>query len=283
LPGEPIPLDLPPHDVVFIAVSESDPTRALLDQLAAIVPSWNAPVVNQPGRIVRTSRAQAYALLEGVPGIHMPASARATREDLQRLAIGEAHLRELLCDGAFPLIIRPVDSHAGHGLAKVDAPNDVSAYLAATPGEEFFISRFVDYRGADGQFRKYRVVLIDGVPFAGHMGVSAHWMIHYLNAGMAASAPKRAEEEAFMSRFDSDFARRHSAALGSISERFGLDYLVIDCGETVDGELLVFEADPGAVVHSMDPVDLFPYKRPQMQKVFAAFRALLARSAHATR
>jgi len=56
LPGEPIPLDLPPHDVVFIAVSESDPTRALLDQLAAIVPSWNTPVINQPGRIAWTSR-----------------------------------------------------------------------------------------------------------------------------------------------------------------------------------------------------------------------------------
>jgi hypothetical protein len=168
-------------------------------------------------------------------------------------------------------------------LAKVDAPNDVSAYLAATTGDEFFISRFVDYRGSDGQFRKYRVVLIDGVPFAGHMGVSAHWMIHYLNAGMTGSIEKRAEEEVFMRRFDSDFAQRHSAALGSISERFGLDYLVIDCGETVDGDLLVFEVDPGAVVHSMDPVDLFPYKRPQMEKVFAAFRAMLARSAHAIR
>jgi hypothetical protein len=38
----------------------------------------------------------------------------------------------------------------------------------------------------------------------------------------------------------------------------------------------VFELDPGAVVHSMDPVDLFPYKQAQMQKVFRAFREMLS-------
>ena len=29
------------------------------------------------------------------------------------------------------------------------------------------------------------------------------------------------------------------------------------------------------IVHSMDPVDLFPYKPPQMDKVFRAFQAML--------
>jgi len=30
------------------------------------------------------------------------------------------------------------------------------------------------------------------------------------------------------------------------------------------------------IVHAIDPVDVFPYKQPQMRKVFAAFRAMLA-------
>ncbi|MFN3398189.1 MAG: hypothetical protein ACK4ZS_06605 [Sulfurimicrobium sp.] len=62
--------------------------------------------------------------------------------------------------------------------------------------------------------------------------------------------------------------------------RAGLDYLGIDCGESPDGKLLVFEADSNMIVHAMDPVDLFPYKQAQMQKVFAAFRAMLAAAAH---
>jgi hypothetical protein len=123
------------------------------------------------------------------------------------------------------------------------------------------------------------VVLVDGVPFASHMGVSAHWMIHYLNAGMVESAEKRAEEAAFMRDFDTGFAHRQRVGLRSVHERFGLEYLVIDCAETSDGALFVFEVDAGAVVHSMDPVDMFAYKVPAMQKVFDAFHALLRRKA----
>lgn len=278
-PGEALPDDLPAHDLAFIAVSESDPTRRLLEHLADSVAAWPLPLVNRPERIVRTSRALAHEDLKDVAGLCMPATARATRGQLQALLSGEIALVELLCDGVFPLIIRPVDSHAGHDLAKLDRAQDLRGYLEATPGGEFFISRFVDYRAEDGFFRKYRVVLVDGVAFAGHMGVSAHWMIHYLNAGMTESADKRAEEERFMRDFEPGFAQRHAPALRAIAECFGLEYLVIDCAETADGALLVFEVDPGAVVHSMDPVDLFPYKPAHMQKVYAAFRAMLLRVA----
>ena len=283
LPGEPIPRELPDHDVAYIAVSESDPTRALLEQLAQCVPSWRTPLLNRPNRITRTSRDQACTLLADAPGVSMPASARVTRDALQRVSAGTLDLADLLPDAGLPLIVRPVDSHAGHGLDKVDSATALAAYLQASAADAFFISRFIDYRSADGQFRKYRVVLVDGVPYAGHMGVSAHWMIHYLNAGMTESAAKRAEEEAFMRGFETGFAHHHATALRAIAERFGLDYLVIDCAETARGELLVFEVDPGAVVHALVPADLFPYKRAPMAKVFAAFRALLLRSIAAAR
>jgi len=277
LPGEPMPSEWPPHDIVFIAVSHSEGTRALLERLAAT--SWHKPVVNRPGLIANTSRTSAYRLLAGIAGLSIPMTAPATRAELAQIADGTLHLQGVLADGGFPLIVRPVDSHAGRSLAKLDGAVQIGPYLQATEGDAFFISRFIDYRSDDGLFRKYRVVFIDGVPHAGHMGISAHWMIHYLNAGMAESAPKRAEEEVFMRDFDIGFARRHAQALQSLSERFGLDYLVIDCGETRSGELLVFEVCTGAVVHAMDPVEVFPYKRAPMDRIFAAFRSMLLRHA----
>ena len=82
-----------------------------------------------------------------------------------------------------------------------------------------------------------------------------------------------------MTGFDAGFGARHAEALGRIGAGFGLDYLVIDCAETSDGRLLVFEVDPGAVVHSMDPEEMFPYKHPAMRRVRQAFRGLLARRA----
>jgi hypothetical protein len=146
------------------------------------------------------------------------------------------------------------------------------------PQDQFYVTRFIDYRSQDGLFRKYRVVLIGGQPYASHMGVSEDLMIHYLNAGMEESAAKRAEEARFMEGVDEDFAFRHRVALQSIAQHIELDYLVIDCGETDDGKLLVFEVDSNAVVHAMDPVEAFPYKKQQMKKVFAAFRAMLAKA-----
>ena len=82
-----------------------------------------------------------------------------------------------------------------------------------------------------------------------------------------------------MAHFEQEFARRHAAALRAIDARMGMPYLGIDCAETRNGELLVFEADNAMIVHAMDAEALYPYKRPVMQKVFDAFRAMLARAA----
>ena len=126
-------------------------------------------------------------------------------------------------------------------------------------------------------FRKYRLVFVEGRPYACHMAIADRWDIWYLNAGMSESASKRLEEETFMRTFDIGFARRHRAALAGMAERVGLDYFTIDCAENKRGELLVFEADNTAVVHNMDLPELFPYKPPQMRAIFAAFTAMLHR------
>ena len=279
LPGEPLPDSLPAHDAVIVAISQSDAGQPLLEALARWPLLAQAPVINRPERIVATSRERAHAMLAGAPGIVMPASARAARSELAQLAAGALAPADLLPEGRFPLIVRPVDSHAGHGLAQVEDSGALAAYLDGASAAEFVISRFVDYRRADGLFRKLRVVLVGGVPYCAHLAISSHWMIHYLNAGMAESQAKRDEEAAFMQAFAGVFAARHAEALAAIDHRFGLEYLVVDCAETRAGELLVFEVDSGAVVHAMDAPELFGYKAAAMDAIFAAFRGLLERSA----
>jgi glutathione synthase/RimK-type ligase-like ATP-grasp enzyme len=182
-------------------------------------------------------------------------------------------------EGAFPLIVRPIDSHAGRGLEKLENAAAIAGYLADRPEDEFFISRFIDYSNPDGLFRKFRVIVIDGRPFPCHMAVAAEWKLWYLNADMAQSASKRGEEARFMEGFDEGFAQRHGAALAAMDDRFGLEYFGIDCAELADGRLLVFEADISMAVHELDPVDIYPYKGPQMRKLFAAFVDMLARKA----
>jgi glutathione synthase/RimK-type ligase-like ATP-grasp enzyme len=205
----------------------------------------------------------------------LPKTIRTDRATLGALAAGDIDVAELLPGDAFPLIVRPLGSHAGTDLDKVVDVAELSAYLGRVAGDEFYLSRFVDYSGPDGLFRKYRIVLIDGVPYICHFAISQHWMIHYLNAGMAESLDKREQEAACMLHFDREFALRHRETLLEINRRIGLDYVGIDCAETQDGRLLMFEIDNAMIVHGMDPVDMFAYKKPVMQKVFTAFRALL--------
>jgi hypothetical protein len=114
------------------------------------------------------------------------------------------------------------------------------------------------------------------------MAISSHWMVHYLNAGMAESAEKRAQEAGAMADFDQDFASRHAAAFDALHQRLDLDYYSIDCAETQDGRLLLFEADAAAIIHLMDPPDLFPYKQAPMRRIFAAFEDMLRRRAGQT-
>lgn len=275
-PGNPLALPVPEHDVLLVAMGDSEENRPLVAALERDLANWPRPVINAPQFIPATDRSVASVLLRDAPGVLIPATLYAGRDVLQEIADGDVRLAELADGCDFPIILRPVGSQGGRGLEKFERPEEIGAYLARVDAPEFFVSRFIDYSDKDGLFRKYRVALIDGVPFACHMGVSSNWMVHYVNAGMYEDAAKREEEARFMDDFD-DFARRHGEALAAIHQRNQLDFFCIDCAEAADGRLLVFEADHCMVVHAMDPVDLFPYKQIHMQKVKNAFREYVFR------
>ena len=277
-PGRPLP-DLPVHDLALVGIGESDANRPLLDQLQRDLQRHPVPVVLDPARIQALSRERLWRLLEGVPGLLIPATVRTSTEQLRALAEGRRTIEELLPGGAFPILLRPMDSHGGKGLARLSGPEEVGMYLGKIPGEAFYLSRFIDYRGQDGLHRKLRIALIDGRAYGCHMAVAEHWMLHYLNAGMDKDPAKREEEARHFATFDADFAMRHAPALEGLCARAGLEYFAIDCAETRDGELLIFEADTAMIVHDMDPPALYPYKGPQMQRVFKAFRNMLGRHA----
>jgi glutathione synthase/RimK-type ligase-like ATP-grasp enzyme len=267
IPEVELPRPLPEHDIAIVIASDSEDCRDALRMIDGVAAHWPRPLLNPPHRVGNLDRDKLHGLLTGIEGLEIPATVVVTRAQFAA------------DDLAFPIILRPRGSHAGRGLAKIDDPSALENYLSERQEQEFFVSRFVDYSGDDGLFRKLRIVIVDGKPYACHLAVADRWDIWYLNAGMTQSASKRLEEETFMRTFDIGFARRHEAALAGMIDRVGLDYFMVDCAETKDGSLLIFEADNTAIVHNMDPSEIFPYKAPQMQKVFDAFAAMLERRA----
>jgi glutathione synthase/RimK-type ligase-like ATP-grasp enzyme len=266
-PGQALPADLPPHDIAIVTIGESDETRPVLELLARETAFWPCRVLNQPSRVLTLARETLATCLAGIAGLVMPETVRIDRAQLGAL------------ERCFPLIVRPVGSHAGRGLEKCACPDDMAAYLAAHDDVEFTIAGYVDYRSHDGLFRKYRIVWVDGTPYPCHMAICAEWKVWYLNADMAENAANRSEEAHFMTDFRDGFARRHAPALAAIHARLGLEYFGIDCAETRDGQLLVFEGDISLIVHDLDSVEIFPYKQPAMQRLFAVYQAMLRRLA----
>ncbi|MGN6423620.1 MAG: ATP-grasp domain-containing protein [Asticcacaulis sp.] len=265
---------LPEHDVAFMAVGESNENGPVLARLNDLLADWPYPIMNnRPGLINQMTRDSVHHLLSDEPSICSPKTKRLDRQALSLAAERSHDSAELTEDLTYPVTIRPVGTHAGHGLVKLDGRADLQAYLAGQSESEFYVAAFIDYSDGDGLYTKQRIVLINGRPFASHQATSRRWMVHYMNADMMADADKRAAEAAWMDAFDTDFAVRHAAAFEALHRKIGLDYFGMDCAETRDGRLLIFELDVAMIVHDMDDPELFPYKRPAMRKLFAAFIA----------
>jgi hypothetical protein len=267
---------IPDHDVAIVAIGEADDSHAVLASLDAVLETWPRPVLNRKVHvIIDLSRSAVSDLFAQSERVISPKTLRLPRQTLVAIATGKADLDPAL---SWPILVRPVGSHAGNNLEKITDPSALMTYLRGFTHSQAYVASFVDYASADGQFRKYRIALIGKRPYLCHLAISNHWMVHYLNAGMSDSQAKRDEEAQAMAHFDEAFALRHKAALDELCNQIDLDYFAIDCAETPDGKLLLFEADAAMIIHAMGEPDLFAYKRTQMKALFGAFQALLERA-----
>ena len=278
--GIELPEPLPEHDVAIVIASDSEECLEALRKIDVVASRWPRPLLNPPRLVRNLDRDKLHGLLRGIEGLDIPATACLTRAQLSEIAVRIRVSQAWRQSSKFPIIIRPRGSHAGVGLARVDDGAMVERYLADRPEQEFFVARFVDYarRATACSANTGSCSSTAGPlpvtwrsPTAGISGTSTR--------AWRSARNKRLEEESFMRDFDGDFAVRHQGALDAIVERVGLDYFTIDCAENKNGELLIFEADNTALVHNMDSPEVFPYKPPQMRKVFEAFAAMLHRRA----
>lgn len=265
------PSILPACDVVLSAVAEPDLARAELAAAAAIIDHLGRPCINDPRRIAETRRETVAETLAGLPTTVVPAvyrlpavSAFATLTDL--LARGN------LC---LPVLLRPVGTHAGNGLVRVETVEQLAGAVAGIDGDELYAVQFVDYRSDDGLYRKFRVAVVDGVPYPFHLALSKRWMVHYYNAVNDDQAMMDAEEEHFLANFASVFAPALQADLSEMARRLGLDIFIVDCGIARDGRLVLFEVDTGAIIHTLDDPIRYAYKHTYVPRIFDAVQAMI--------
>jgi glutathione synthase/RimK-type ligase-like ATP-grasp enzyme len=93
---------------------------------------------------------------------------------------------------------------------------------------------------------------------------------------MELSAPRRAEEEAFLADMAQDLGPRAMGVLEAIGKIVDLDYFGIDFGLSPDGQVVLFEVDVAAIVHMMDDKEIYAYKHKYVPRVIDAAKKLIA-------
>jgi Flp pilus assembly protein TadD/glutathione synthase/RimK-type ligase-like ATP-grasp enzyme len=265
-------LPLPPHHLVFNAVGEADTSAAALAGAAAVLANTKAPVINPPSAVLATSRQAVAERLAAVPGVVTAKTLLLKRERLLQsdaaTVLAEQGLR-------FPLLLRTPGFHGGQHFVRVEAMAGLVEAVGSLPGDELLVIEYLDARGADGQSRKYRVMLIDGKLYPLHLAISQDWKIHYFSADMAESPENRAADEAFITDMPKVLGAAAVGALERVQEILGLDFGGIDFGLNDRGEILIFEANSTMSVVVPDPDPRWDYRRPAVRRIYEAVLRML--------
>ena len=220
-----------------------------------------------------TGRAD-HARLAHLPGVVMPLTVTLPSDLLTSpegiAAVARHGFR-------FPLLVRTPGFHTGRHFLRVESPEALAGAVSQLPGKETTAIEFLDARGADGKVRKYRAMMIDGQIFPLHVAISSQWKIHYFTAEMAERADHRAEDAEFLENMPAALGPRATEALSRIQATLGLDYAGIDFGLSAAGDLLLFEANATMVVNPPEPDPRWAYRRPAVERIFAAVRRMLTR------
>lgn len=237
--------DLRQDRVVWNVISDPDQNPRLLPVAERFLAEARVPVVNPPAQVLRTTRDQVAARLQGLPGVVAPKVLLLRHPTLERVRrqVDDAGFR-------FPAILRRTGTHNGSIVGVFERLEDIGQ-IFGDRRDEYFLIEFLDLRFPDGSFRKTRFFFIGDAVVPRHHVVSDSWNIHGRDARrFMTDKPELIEESAAV--LHGGFAGLPAGfreSLKAIRPRVGLDYFGLDACMTWDGRLVVFEANATMSFH----------------------------------
>jgi hypothetical protein len=264
---------LPAYDLVFNAIADADIAAPLAGRLARFISHCARPLLNPPAVVARTQRHRTASLLEGLPDVEVAPCVQSDAAPASRAALDTL----LAASGIdFPVLARPAATHGGDGLTRCESRTALEPWLLSQAGT-FYLTKFRDYRSADGFYRKYRIIFVDREPFAYHLAISPHWMVHYHSADMEQHAWKLEEERRFLDNPRAVFGERVMSAIAAIGRRLDFDYGGIDFTILPGGQVQVFEANATMLAHFERRTGALAHKNPYVQRIVDAFERMMSR------
>ena len=100
----------------------------------------------------------------------------------------------------------------------------------------------MDYASSDENYRKLRLVVVDGKAHLRHLIVSDHWLIHSSSRKfMTENTNFDEEENQFIVDYEKNVLPKIENTISKITARLALEYYGIDCNIAADGTILAFE------------------------------------------
>jgi tetratricopeptide (TPR) repeat protein len=256
------------RQVVVNLISDADQAAEMLPLAADLVSRLDRPTINDPRKIMRTTRDAVAEVLREIPGCRVPRAVRLAAGADRSAAALQAAL-----PFSFPALARPAGTHGGDDFEKTCDIDALAAFLAQRPDSDHYLIEYIDYRSADGHFRKYRFIFVGDEILPYHLAIGNDWKVHHVHTDMAHQPWMQREEAAYLDAPTAVFSPEHYRMLRTIRQRIGLEYFGIDCGLDANGDLVVFEVNASMLVHERN--EEFPYKDPHVRRIKQAFDAML--------
>jgi tetratricopeptide (TPR) repeat protein len=260
-------------NVVVNLISDADNGKDLFPFVINVADCIKRPVVNHPRLIMNTDRESMSKLIDTIPLCKAPKTKLFKGTSLIEHA-SDNNLAGL----SMPVLVRLAGGHGGDDCDKFTDCISIINFVSQRPELNYYVSEYADYQSADGFFRKYRLIYVNGELLPYHLAIHNEWLVHYFRTDMSNQEWMRKEEEAFLKNPELVFNLAQQAALKTLAVSTGLDYFGIDCSIDKNGDVLIFEANATMRVHS-EVNAIFAYKNPYIHKIKEAFDLMLAKLA----
>jgi glutathione synthase/RimK-type ligase-like ATP-grasp enzyme len=256
-------------------IGDADLCARALELARQVVSKSGRACFNHPDAIAGTTRDRVARALTGIPGLDVPKTIRTAA--LTPAELGAVVKRQGL---EYPLLIRVVGHHGGTNMVRVDTPRDVDEVdrLDRSVRSDLYVTEFRNFVGADGLYRKFRIVVVGDDILMRHMITAENWLVHasqFLETRTRKTANTKEVEYPMFARFDNELRERLLPMFQEIGRRLDLDYFGVDCALLESGEVVLFEANACMTILGQTQKEMNP-KAVAINRVHDAVLNLLA-------
>lgn len=228
-------LDTTHGEVLVNLICEPETQRLALRQLASFELAAQWPLVNPSWAVTATARPVIARRLAHQVGVRAPHCTLFCEGTLTLAEHIEAQGHR------YPVLLRPPGRHGSVGLVRVDDRSEITRQTTELR-RSCTVTDFVDFRSADGLWRKYRVVYAGDRLFRRHVLTDREWNLTRAARAFMNDRPELIAQE--REWIDRPVTLERDSIESRILHQFRalqLDFGVMDFALPPDGDLVVFE------------------------------------------